>query len=127
MVAFTLNEAESVLHVRPSGPLRKEDFSDLARAVDPYIERTGGLKGLILETADFPGWSDLKAFVGHIRFVRDHHREIGRVAFVTDSSAGKAAEHIAAHFVSAEIKKFDFDALAEAKAWVARGEVAETE
>lgn len=127
MVAFTLNEAESVVHVRPSGALRKEDFEDLARTVDPYIERTGGLKGLILETADFPGWSDLKAVVGHIRFVRDHHRDIERVAFVTDSPVGDAAQYLADHFVKAEIKQFDFDGLAEAKAWVARGDVAETD
>lgn len=48
MINYTLHEAESVLHVWPTGPLEERDFEELARAVDPYIERTGGLRGLLL-------------------------------------------------------------------------------
>ena len=44
----------------------------------------------------------------HLRFLRDHHKHIKKVAgrLVTDSPFGDAAEHIASHFVAAEIKHF---------------------
>jgi len=70
----------------------------------PFIERTGGLHGLILESPSFPGWENLGAAVRHFRFVRGHHQKIKRVAVVTNSRLGDAAEHIASHFVAATIR-----------------------
>jgi len=119
MIDYTLDRERSVLHVRPAGPLRAQDFDDLAKAVDPFIEETGGLAGLILETAHFPGWENLSAVVRHIRFVRDHHKKVRKVAVVTGSPLGKAAEHIASHFISAEIRHFPADQVEAAKEWVA--------
>jgi hypothetical protein len=118
MIDYTLEEINSVLHVRPTGPLEDTDFERLSRTVDPFIERTGQLRGLLIETADFPGWTDLAAVASHFRFVRDHHRQIEKVAFVTDSPLGKVADHLASHFVAATIRRFPFDEVAEAKAWV---------
>jgi hypothetical protein len=118
MIDYTLDKENSVLHVRATGRLRKSDFDTLAEAVDPYIEQTGGLTGLIIETARFPGWEDLSAVARHFRFVRDHHTKIKKVAVVTDSPLGKAAEHIASHFVAAEIKHFDVGAVEAAKGWI---------
>jgi hypothetical protein len=118
MINYTLHEAESVLHVRPAGPLEERDFEELARAVDPFIERTGGLRGLLVETAEFPGWGDPSAFASHFRFVREHHRQIEKVAFVTDSPVGEIADSVAQHFVAAEIRTFPFGATDEARAWV---------
>jgi hypothetical protein len=118
MIDYTLDKENSVLHVRPTGSLRKQDFDELAAAVDPFIEETGGLRGLILETARFPGWENLGAAVRHFRFVRDHHRKIKKVAVVTDSPLGEAAELIASHFAAAEIKHFHGGQVEEAKAWI---------
>lgn len=119
MMEYSLDRENSLLHVRPTGPLAKKDFDDLAQAVDPFIEQTGGLRGLILETAGFPGWENLGAAVRHFRFVRDHHTKIKRIAAVTDSPLGEAAEHIASHFVSAEIRHFSAGHVEEARAWIA--------
>ncbi len=118
MIDASLDREKSVLHVRPSGRLRKEDFDQLAGVVDPFIEETGGLNGLIIETERFPGWEDLGAAVGHFCFVRDHHREIRKVALVTDSPLGSAAENIGSHFVSARIRHFPAGRIEEAKRWV---------
>jgi hypothetical protein len=118
MIDYTLDEINSVLHVRPMGPLEGDDFEQLSRTVDPFIERTGRLRGLLVETADFPGWTDLAAVARHFRFVREHHRQIEKVAFVTESPMGKIAEQLASHFVAATIRRFPFSELAEAKAWV---------
>ncbi|MEJ2033410.1 MAG: STAS/SEC14 domain-containing protein [Deltaproteobacteria bacterium] len=118
MIEYTLDKERSVLHVRPTGRLRESDFDTLAQADDPYIEQTGGLSGLIIEAARFPGREDLGAAVRHFRFVREHHRKIRKVAVVTDSLLGDAVEHIASHFVGAKIKRFPAGAYETAKTWI---------
>ncbi len=118
MIEHMLDEQKSVLQVRPSGPLREEDFEILARKIDPFIERSGGLRGLLIETADFPGWSDTAAALRHIRFVRNHHRKINKVAIVTDSPMGKVADRLADHFVAAEIRQFPYGERDAALQWL---------
>ena len=118
MIEYTLDKDYSILHVKPHGPLEKGDFERLAKTVDPFINETGGLAGLIIETPKFPGWKNFGAMVKHFKFVRDHHKKIRKIAVVTDSALGDAAEHIASHFVSAKIKHFQPENLSEAKAWI---------
>ena len=119
MLDYMLDETNSVLHVRPTGPLQENDFEALSQAVDPFIDRTGGLNGLLIEVVHFPGWTNVAAATCNFRFVRDHHRKIKKVAIVTDSLLGEDAEHIASHFVAAIIKHFPYGHLDEAKTWVA--------
>lgn len=119
MIDHTLDRERAVLHVRPTSALTLADFEQLARAVDPYIEEAGALAGLLVEAPRFPGWDDFAALAAHLRFVRDHHRHVRRIALVTDSPLGRAAERLASHFVSAEIRRFPASALDAARAWVA--------
>lgn len=119
MIDYHLDRATGVLTLRPKSALQKSDFTALADAVDPQIEEHGDLNGLILDVDKFPGWDGFGAMVTHLRFVRDHHRHVKRIAVVTDSHLGDVAEHIAAHFVSAQIRHFPAGQAAEAKAWVA--------
>jgi hypothetical protein len=118
MIEHTLDTANSILYVRPKSSLEQSDFVQLAKAVDPYIEETGGLAGLIIEAPTFPGWESLGAMVAHIRFVRDHHKHIKKIGLVTNSAMGNVAEHLASHFVSAKIKHFSAEELEVAKQWV---------
>ena len=121
MIEHTLDSAHSVLYVRPRAALAQDDFIEVARTVDPYIEETGNLAGLVIEAPAFPGWESLGAMAAHFRFVRDHHKHITKVALVTDSALGNAAEHLASHFVSAEIRHFPSAEIAAAKQWVTKG------
>ena len=90
----------------------------LANAVDPHIEATGGLAGLIIEAPAFPGWESFGAMVNEFRFIRDHHKRIKRIGVVTDSSLGNVAEHLTPHFVSAEIKHFPAGQIEEPRHWI---------
>jgi hypothetical protein len=121
MIDHQLDTANSILHVRPQGALSQDDFASLARAVDSFIDTTGGLAGLIIETPEFPGWEGLGAMVAHFRFVRDHHKHTRKVAVVTDSAVGHLAERLANHFVSAEIKHFPAGQVEAAKRWISSG------
>ncbi|WP_205873109.1 SpoIIAA family protein [Mycobacterium camsae] len=55
------------------------------------------------------------------RLVRDDHRHIKKVAVVTDSHRGDTAEHLASHFVSAEIRHFPAGEQDLARQWVVGG------
>ena len=106
MIEHTLDKAHSILYVRPQSKLEQGDFVQLAKTVDPHIEERGALAGLIIETTAFPGWESLGAMASHFRFVRDHHKHIKKIGVVTDSPLGNVAEHLASHFVAAEIRHF---------------------
>jgi hypothetical protein len=53
-----------------------------------------------------------------MKFIKDHHKKIKRVAAVTDSKFMSIAPMIANHFVSAEVKHFDYTDMDAAKKWV---------
>lgn len=121
MIQHELLRERGILTLEPKGPLQAADFSTLAAVVDPYIEQHGDLKGLLIAAPAFPGWDDFAALVSHLRFVRDHHRRIRRIAVVSDSAVLSVAPKIAKHFVSAEIRTFDAADQAAALAWLESG------
>lgn len=118
MIDFNLDPRSAILTVRPESALDKDDFIRLAKAVDPEIEERGDLAGLIIDAPRFPGWDSFSALVTHLRFLRDHHKHIKKVAMVTDSPVGDAAEHIASHFVAADVKHFPAGDTDAARAWI---------
>ena len=118
MIESSLDTTQSILYIHPKSALEQADFVDLAKKVDPYIEASGKLRGLIVEVSAFPGWENFAAFVAHVRFVRDHHRRIEKVALVTDSAIGNVGEHLASHFVSAQIKHFSAAEMEAARQWI---------
>lgn len=107
-----------VLIVEPHGPLRSEDFDALALSVDPWIEAHGALRGLVVHAREFPGWENLGSFFRHLRFVRDHHRKIRRVALCAGGTLASLMPRLAEHFVTAEIRRFDYGELDRGVAWV---------
>jgi SpoIIAA-like len=121
MIDYDLDTARSILLVRPESRLDKDDFVKLAKAVDPQIEATGDLAGVIIDAPSFPGWADFGSMVNHFRFVRDHQKHVKKVAVVTDSALGDVAEHLTSHFVSAEIKHFPAGQTEAAKQWIVSG------
>ena len=121
MLNHELLRERGILILRPEGPLRAEDFTALAGAVDPYIEQHGELKGLVIDAPACPGWENFAALLSHLRFVRDHHRKIRRIAMVSDSAFLGVAPKIASHFVSAEVRTFDTAGRATALDWIDAG------
>ena len=118
MIEFELLRDAGMLIVAPKESLTVEDFQAISRTVDPYISENGKLTGLLIEASSFPGWDGLGALIKHIRFVRDHHRQIERVAAVTDSTVLTIAPRIAEHFAHPEFKVFRSGERAKALAWL---------
>ena len=120
MLSVGIDEQKGIALFEPNGPLSESDFKAAVKVVDPWIEKHGTLKGLIIKTKSFPGWDSFGALSSHLTFVKGHHKKIGRVALVTDSVFGNVAEKLASHFVNAEIKVFPFTSLEEANSWVSK-------
>lgn len=119
MLSVEIDEVNNIAILEPDGPLSKDDFLRAAKIIDPYIEDNGHLNGLIIHTESFPGWESFAALCSHLKFVKEHHEKISRIAFSTDSALGNFAESIASHFVNAEIKLFSYQDFGQAGNWVA--------
>jgi len=118
MLTVELNEKDAIAILKPEGALSKEDFERVSLSIDPYIEKSGKLNGIIIYVESFPGWNSFEAFSSHIKFVKEHQTKVKAVAFVTNSALGSVAEHFAKHFVSAKIKHFPFHQMNEAELWI---------
>jgi len=118
MLSFELDEIAGVLTVRPERKLEAQDFQALSEAVDPFIEEKGKLAGVIIETEKFPGWEEFSGMIEHLKFVRDHHKEIAKLALVTDSKIADVAQSLGKHFIKADIKHFPFGELESARSWM---------
>lgn len=106
-----------VLVVDVSQPLRSQDVDTIALTADTWIEAHGNLNGLVIHARRFPGWENLGALMKHLRFVRDHHRKIARIALAADSAMANVAPSVAEHFVKADVKAFRYDELDRAIEW----------
>ena len=118
MIHYELMRDQSILVITPDGPLRKADFEQLAKEVDPFIASNGSLAGLMICAESFPGWDSFGALVAHLKFVSDHHRRIKRIAAVTDNWFLKIMPNIANHFVQAKIRHFNFEEKDQGLAWL---------
>ena len=118
MLNVNLDEKQGIATLEPVGELTKSDFVSAAKIIDPYIGKFGALNGLIINVKSFPGWDSFGTLIKHLKFIKDHHKNMSRVAFVTDSPIGGFAEHVASHFVNAVIKHFSFDQLEDAQKWI---------
>ena len=118
MINVKVLSDEGIIIVEPAGPLEEADFKKLSKEIDAFSEDKGRLTGLLIHTKSFPGWDDFGAFLHHMKFVKEHHKQIQRVAIVTDSKVGKIGPAIAKHVVSAKLEHFPYDGFDEAKQWI---------
>ena len=118
MIRFELLRDAGVLVVEPKSALSAEDFREISRMIDPYISENGKLTGLLIEAVAFPGWDSFGTFIEHLKFVHGHHRNIDRVAVVTDAAFLKIAPTIAQHFAHPEMRVFASGERVKALEWL---------
>lgn len=110
-----------VIVVEVKQALRAQDFDALALTADTWIESHGSLQGLVIHAREFPGWEDLGSLFRHLRFVRNHHRSVKRVALAVDGKLASLAPRFGEHFLKAELKSFAYDEVESAIAWAGGG------
>lgn len=118
MLKHQLLLPEGILVLEPVAPLEAADFEAVAREVDPYIAEHGKLAGLLLHAKSFPGWVNLEAVLGHVRFIESHHQKIERLAVVSDSPLLTEMPNVVGHLVHPEVKRFAESAYDDALQWL---------
>jgi len=114
----TLEAERAILTLEPHGKLEKEDFEQLAKQVDPFLEEHGDLNGVLIRADAFPGWDGLGAMFAHLKFVREHQKHIKHLAVVTDDKMLAHLPAFAKVFVSAEVKHFPVAEEEAARDWM---------
>jgi tRNA U38,U39,U40 pseudouridine synthase TruA len=121
MLEYELHRAEGILILKPGGPLESTDFEKLVRDVDPYIGEKGKLNGLMIYVKSFPGWDNFAAFLSHMKFVKNHHQKVKKIAAVTGGGFLSIMPQVANHFIRAEVRHFDYDDKDAALNWLKAG------
>lgn len=120
-LTIDFKQDQRVLLVNVSGPLSATDFDQLAKQVDPVVEGSGSLNGLVIRTRKFPGWENFSSAIRHFAFVKNHHKKIQRVALASDTIMPDTIPTLVDHFTQAEVRRFNYDELEKAISW-AEGE-----
>src|SRR4029078_10578313 len=118
MITHELLPEAGILIIKPESALEATDFEKLAQEIDPYIQENGKLQGILIDAEKFPGWKNFAGLIAHLKFVKNHHQKISRIAVVSDSSFLTIAPKFASHFVQAEIKLFSQLQREEAFNWL---------
>ena len=117
MLNYTL-KPEGLLLMQPQGPLTQQDFARMNLEVNAYLTEHAKLHVVMIEAKDFPGWENWAGFSAHLSFVRDHHKQVERIALVTDSQLVGMAEFLGKHFTGAQIRHFPFGEETRALQWL---------
>ena len=118
MLHIKLNEEQQIAVLEPEGRLTEDDFKNAAKKIDGLIEQKGGIKGIVIHAEHFPGWDSFSALISHFKFVKNHHKKVHKVAVATDSILGSFLENVASHFISAEVKRFSYNEVEQARCWI---------
>ena len=118
MITVEVDEKTAIATLSPSGSLTESDFEIIRNVIDPFIESYGRLSGIIIQAKKFPGWQSFSSLVSHLTFVKNHHKEVERVAIVSDSPLATLAQSLGRHFVSADIRRFSYRNIDVAKQWL---------
>ncbi|GAA3030804.1 hypothetical protein GCM10020000_04500 [Streptomyces olivoverticillatus] len=117
-ISHRLTDSE-VLVVEVEQPLRAQDFDALALTADSWLRSHAELAGVVIHAREFPGWENIGGLIRHVRFIRDHHRKVRKIALAADSKAAALVPHLTKHFVQAEVRRFEYDELDDALTWAA--------
>jgi hypothetical protein len=120
MLNYDLREDDEILVLHPEGSLEAADFTTLANQVDSYLQRHGKLRGILIRAKSFPGWKDFNALLAHMKFVREHHHRIEKIAVVADGAFANIMPNFANLFIHAKVQHFEFARENAAWDWLTR-------
>ncbi len=122
MITIHDDRDHNAILVEPLEELTKEDFAELTKRFNAYVNQNDAIPSLIIHTPSFPGWANFAALTQHLKFIENHHKLIQKIAIVSDSSSLSVFPALADHFVSAKVRHFSENQLKDAKNWVASSE-----
>ncbi len=118
-LAFDRTEGNVVV-VRASGRLTDDDHAAFVRRMEELIGRWGRLRMLFLMEDGFHGWG-LGSAWDELRFQLKHGDDLKKVAVVGEKHWEKWATSLSRFFTGTDVRFFDREAAAEARAWIEAG------
>ncbi len=115
-IGLSETKLNKVVEIRLSGRLVHEDFQHFAPEFDRIVRETGKIR-LLLEMADFHGWTGV-ALWDDIKFDLKHFFDVERLAMVGEKKWEKAMSIFCKPFTAAKIRYFDRAAIDEARIWL---------
>jgi SpoIIAA-like len=121
MLTIVEDELHGCLILKPSGPLTQRDLEVLNQRFEAWAGAMNRAPGLVIRADRFPAWTDIAALRDHFGFIRSHHRQVRRVAFVSDARALAIAPRLGGLLVGAKVRHFPANRMAAALEWVSDG------
>lgn len=118
MIEYKIYEKESILIATPKSPITVEDFNNISKDVDNYLQKHSMINGVVIYVKNFKGWENFSSLINHLKFVKNHHEFIKKLAVVTDDTILSYLPNIASHFVNAKIKHFNYIDKGKAIQWI---------
>ena len=111
---ITLQHEGSLSVIGVFGTLEIEDFKRLENEVGEQLKRHGRID-LLVDLTGMLEWT-LDTALEEIRFMREHPRDVGRIAIISTREAVIWSALLARLFVTAEVRVFDDEDAA--RAWM---------
>lgn len=118
MIEHNWHHNHDVLEIRPVAELKPAEFRALAAQVDPVICEHGTLQGLLIDAGHFNGWKNFTCQVSSCVFTRNQHRQVHRIAVLSDRVLIGFMPQLLNHFVAAEARPFPCTDNYRALAWL---------
>jgi len=117
MIHTHLDEERNIIHISPDGKLQTADFDTLTQTINARINRVDKVPAIVIETRHRPHWESFKALLHHLKFIKEYHKLVPKVAIVSDSKALSIARSLADHFTQAKVRYFPSDLALQAVDW----------
>jgi hypothetical protein len=104
------------LRIALSEKLTKADFHCLAQQVEPMITQCGQIR-LLIDLSGFNGWESYAAFETRASFIKNHHRNVERIAVIAGHDWQHWVVDMARMFLYPEARAFDKSREDEAQRW----------
>ena len=109
---------DGILQVEPKGALSVNDFNALGAEIDAMDGREETLTGVLIRSENFPGYEHLTDISAHARFISEYGKRVPKVAICSDSAVTAFLSFIGQVFVDAEVKRFHYDEIEQALAYL---------
>jgi hypothetical protein len=117
MLKVDIKDQANIVVLTPDGAIHAQDIDKMATEVNRYIDEHDRVPNLVIFAKSLPHWANFEALRKHLKFVRNHHEIVKKVALVSDSKLLWLAKILVSRFVGAKVRRFPEEAFDDALAW----------
>ena len=118
MIGFSIDDG-NIVHATPHGKISETDIRDTAGPqIDRLLRDKGHLSGVLVDAREFEGWEDFSAFAAHVKFIKDHHDKVDKIAVINGGENHDFLKRIFSLVPHIEFRFFAGDEEQTAEQWL---------